>query len=108
VTANAQPDFAALLPAIMRLAEAGDTVAAGALARAGKELARLAAIAIDKIFGAAAKVPVAMSGGVFRHSAAVREVFYNEVGASCPNAVIASRIVDPVDGALSMARTQHG
>ena len=53
---------------------------------------------------AAATIPVAMTGGVFRHSARVREVFYNELRQLDPRVEINPDVVDPVEGALRMAR----
>jgi glucosamine kinase len=106
VRANAGPDFAALFPTVVTLAEAGDDIAREVLMRAGRELARLGKIVIGKLFSGE-KVRVAMSGGVFRHSVIVRECFYNEIGSGHPHVVIESAIVDPVEGALRMARSQH-
>jgi glucosamine kinase len=108
VAANSRPDFAVLFPTVATQADAGDAVARDVLNRAGRELARLGKMAIGELFRDAASVQVGMSGGVFQHSAIVRELFYNEISSGHPNAVIGSRIVDPVEGALRMARTQHG
>jgi hypothetical protein len=49
-------------------------------------------------------VPVAMIGGVFRHAAPVREAFYNELRNLVPDARVLPEVVDPVEGALRMAR----
>jgi len=51
-------------------------------------------------------VPLAMAGGVFRHSALVREVFYNEAQRLQPRVLLAPQVVDPVDGALRLARNR--
>jgi hypothetical protein len=45
-----------------------------------------------------------MTGGVFRHSEIVREVFYNELRRLDPRAQVNPRVVDPVEGALRLAR----
>jgi hypothetical protein len=45
-----------------------------------------------------------MVGGVFRHSSVVRDVFYNEVQKLRPGVSVQSKVVDPVEGALRMAR----
>ena len=97
------PDFAALFPAVVASEE---SLAQHVLANAGRELAEVAAVVIRKLFSGtkAVSVPVAMTGGVFRHSAAVREAFYNELRTLAPRAHVMAHVVDPVEGALRMAR----
>jgi glucosamine kinase len=106
--ANASPDFAVLFPAILAAAEAGDVVARQVIAEASRELAQLAGIVLRRLFSAqhssASAVPMAMAGGVFRHAAMIRELFYNEVRAANPDIVLNPEVVDPVHGALQMAR----
>jgi N-acetylglucosamine kinase-like BadF-type ATPase len=106
VAANAtpSPDFAALMPAVLSTADAGDPLARGVLTQAGVELANLAKTALRRLFPEGEPVPVAMSGGVFANSALVREVFYNSVRAQCPRAEIGATVVEPVHGALALAR----
>jgi N-acetylglucosamine kinase-like BadF-type ATPase len=102
--ASPPPDFAGLFPAVLAAADAGDPSAHDILARAGVELATLARIVISRLFADADTAPVAMSGGVFRNSALVRQVFYNRLRLECPNAVVNLNLVDPVKGALELAR----
>ncbi|MGB6804404.1 MAG: BadF/BadG/BcrA/BcrD ATPase family protein, partial [Candidatus Sulfotelmatobacter sp.] len=104
--ANANPDFAALFPAVLAAAEAGDGVARRVIAEASGELAQLAGIVLRRLFSAqdSSAVPMAMAGGVFRHAAMIRELFYNEVRAANPDVVLNPEVVDPVHGALQMAR----
>ncbi|MGA9543154.1 MAG: BadF/BadG/BcrA/BcrD ATPase family protein [Candidatus Sulfotelmatobacter sp.] len=106
--ANASPDFAALFPAVLAAAEAGDGVARKVIAEASRELAQLAGIVLRRLFSArhssASAVPMAMAGGVFRHAAMIRELFYNEVRAANPDVELNPEVVDPVHGALQMAR----
>ncbi|MFZ0300783.1 MAG: BadF/BadG/BcrA/BcrD ATPase family protein [Candidatus Sulfotelmatobacter sp.] len=106
--ANASPDFAVLFPAVLAAAEAGDVVARRVIADASRELAQLAGIVVRRLFSAqhssASAVPMAMAGGVFRHAAMIRELFYNEVRAANPSIVLNPEVVDPVHGALQMAR----
>jgi glucosamine kinase len=106
LAANAMPprDFAGLFPAVLRAADAGDARARDVLARAGAELAGLAKIAIHKLFADADTVRLAMAGGVFGSSALVREVFYNSVHSEYPNATLNPAVIEPVNGALAMAR----
>jgi N-acetylglucosamine kinase-like BadF-type ATPase len=96
------PDFAALFPSV---ATSQDDLAAEVLTNAGRELAQTAAIVIHRLFADdTTSVPVAMIGGVFRHAPRVREVFYNELRRLDPRVAINPQVVDPVDGALKMAR----
>jgi glucosamine kinase len=107
-TANSNPDFAALFPQILVAADAGDEVAQGVLTQAGDELARLAAIVGHRLFGAnatsLATVPLAVAGGVFHHSSRVRERFSNVVRKFEARFELNLRVVDPVTGAMQMAR----
>ena len=107
--ANANPDFAALFPAVLAAAEAGDAAARQVIAQASGELVRLAEIVLHRLFSdqqlaAHSAVPMAMAGGVFRHAAMIRELFYNGVRAANPDVVLNPEVVDPVDGALQRAR----
>jgi hypothetical protein len=45
-----------------------------------------------------------MAGGVFRHSPTVREVFRHEVRKLDPRLEVNPQVVEPVAGALQMAR----
>jgi N-acetylglucosamine kinase-like BadF-type ATPase len=102
--ASPPPDFAGLFPAVMQAAEAGDGTASEILVRAGAELSRLAEIVVGRLFNDAESVPVAMSGGVFGNSATVRQVFYNNLRSHRPGAAVNATIIDPVKGALELAR----
>ena len=106
IAANATPapDFAALMPAVLSAAGTGDPIALGVLTQAGGELAKLAVTVLRRLFPEGEAVPVAMSGGVFANSALVREVFYNSLRAKCPQAAIDGAVVEPVQGALALAR----
>lgn len=102
--ASPPPDFAALFPAALAAADAGDPSAHDILAQAGVELATLAKIVIARLFADADHAPVAMSGGVFRNSALIRQVFYNRLRLESPNAMVNVNLIDPVKGALDLAR----
>jgi glucosamine kinase len=97
------PDFAALSPAVFA---SNDDVAAQVLAAAGRELSAIAGVVIGRLFAKdhGTAVPVAMTGGVFRHAPRVREVFYNELRRLEPRVEINPQVIDPVEGALRMAR----
>jgi hypothetical protein len=46
-----------------------------------------------------------MVGGVFRHSAQVRDIFCEELRRNDPRVNVSPQVVEPVTGALQMART---
>lgn len=103
--ANSNLDFAVLFPAVLAAADAEDELAQQVLAQAAGELARLARIVLQRVFPEQHEaVPLAMAGGVFRHSPTIRELFYNEVRTAHPNVVLKSEVVEPVHGALQLAR----
>jgi glucosamine kinase len=102
--ASPTPDFASLFPAVLKAAEAGQEPAVKVLRMAGTALAGLVTNVIGRLFGDLREVPVAMSGGVFRQSELVRQVFYNDVVAAHAHARVKAEAVDPVEGALALAR----
>jgi len=102
--ATPPPDFAALFPAVLSLAESGDPGARDVLTQAGHHLARLAGIVLNRLFPNGGGVPVAMSGGVFGSSALVRQVFYNGLHSEHHDAVLNPNVIEPVRGALELAR----
>jgi len=107
-TANSNPDFAALFPVIVTAADAGDGLSQRVLAQAGGELSRLAGIVVRRLSpgqdASSLAVWLSMAGGVFRHSAKVRERFRDEVRKLYPQANVNPQIIEPVAGALQMAR----
>jgi N-acetylglucosamine kinase-like BadF-type ATPase len=104
--ANSTPDFAALFPAVLAASREGDELAQTTLRQAATELAHLAGIVVQRLFPEqrCGAVPMAMAGGVFRHSAKIRELFYNQIRTAHPHVVLNSGVVEPVHGALQMAR----
>ncbi len=96
-------DFAAIAPAVIALAEKDD-FARGVLSFAAKELAALAEIVIRHIWGTEQHVPVATAGGVFRNSSLMRELFYNELRALWPEITAIAEVIEPMQGALYLAR----
>jgi len=107
-TANSNPDFAALFPAIVTASEGGDALAQRVLEQASAELSRLAGVVIRRLFTGqdvhSLAVWLSMAGGVFQHSNRVREGFCAEVRKVYPGASLNPRVVEPVAGALRMAR----
>jgi N-acetylglucosamine kinase-like BadF-type ATPase len=102
--ASPPPDFSSLFPIVLVVADAGDAIARSVLTQAGTELARLVKLVIRRLFAEQDSVPVAMTGGVLRQSALVRQVFYNSLRSEYPNAGVNSTVVEPVNGALELAR----
>ncbi len=107
--ANSDSDFAVLLPAVLAASEAGDALAQRVLGQAGWELAQLARTVARHLFAddktGRIDIPLAMVGGVFRHSARVREVFRSAARSLDSRLQLNPDVVEPVIGALQMART---
>ena len=101
---NPPPDFASLLPAILRCADSGDPLAREILASSATELANLVRIVIRKLWPASAKVTIAVTGGVFAHSSHIGQMFGDAIRAERADVSVTLEPVHPVMGALSMAR----
>jgi glucosamine kinase len=101
------PDFASLFPVV---AASDDALALQVLSSAGVELAQTASVVIEQLFTAddVKTVPVATIGSVFRHAASVRENFYNELRRLDSCVEINPNIVEPLEGALRLARKAAG
>jgi len=101
------PDFSLLAPSVFQAAQAGDFLASRILDRAGIELADLAFIVARRLWPAMQNMPVCFTGGVLQHCEQVRNVFLREFKAKCPDAQFVSAEVDPVAGAIAMARRAY-
>jgi N-acetylglucosamine kinase-like BadF-type ATPase len=101
------PDFSALFPAV---AASKNILALQVLSAAGRELAHTAAVVIRRLFPSdeMGAVPVATTGGVFRHASLVRSDFYNELRKIDVRVEINPQVIEPVEGALRMARRAAG
>lgn len=99
-----RPDFAQLFPRVAELAIAGDAIASGILGDAGRELAGLADIVMRRLWSERQTVRVALGGGVFAHSGQVRKSFYLRLREEHPVAAVNFKPVEPVTGALWLAR----
>jgi N-acetylglucosamine kinase-like BadF-type ATPase len=106
--ATPAPDFSTLFPVVLAMAKAGDSAALGVLTAAGHELAGMAKTVIRRLFAGEKNVRVAMSGGVFTNSSRVREVFYNDLGAEISGVEVLPTVVEPMLGALALARKATG
>ena len=106
--ANSTSDFAVLFPAVLAAADYGDELARQALRRqhgsSHDSPASCWCGSSPERPEPGAAVPLAMAGGVFRHSPVIRELFYNDVRAAHPQVVLKSEVVEPVHGALQLAR----
>jgi N-acetylglucosamine kinase-like BadF-type ATPase len=95
------PDFAALFPII---AVSGDPIARRVLARAGRELALLAADVLGRLWTTPTPVEVAMYGGVLENSPEVRDALGADLCDRYPEVRVAPGKRRPAEGALLMAR----
>ena len=102
--ATPPPEFPRLVPVVLRAAEEGDNAAHLLLERAGMHLAGLAAMVIQRLVPRPPHAPVAITGSVFRQSASVRQVFYNDLQGRYPGLEIRTEPIEPVHGALALAR----
>jgi glucosamine kinase len=98
------PEFPRLFPVVLRAAEQADGTARKLLADAATHLANLTAMVVRRLVAGPPYVPVAMTGSVFRKSADVRQVFYNVLQTNFPGIEVRHSLVDPVEGALALAR----
>jgi glucosamine kinase len=98
------PEFQLLFPVVLRAAAEGDPAARKLLNQAGNELASLASTVLRRIAPAPPHVPVATTGSVFRQSAEVCRIFYNQLKTDFPQIAFHEDFVDPVMGALARAR----
>jgi len=98
------PDFSKLFPLVAEAAEAGDAVAGEVLKRAGSELGELALIVISRLWNENEPAKVAMVGGAFANSRHVRDAFAGQILHARRNAEVNLSVVEPVAGALALAR----
>jgi glucosamine kinase len=102
--ATPPPEFQRLFPAVLHAAVEGDPAARKLLNQAGNELAALAALVLRRLAPSPPHVPVATTGSVFRQSAEVCRIFYNQLKTDFPHIEFRDDLVDPVMGALALAR----
>lgn len=102
--ASPPPDFSQLFPGVLKAATAHDSLAKEILTSAGMELARLARIVLRNLWLGPAVVKVRTSGGVITNSQLVRDAFQNTLHSERPNVIVSFEPVDPVLGALALAR----
>ena len=101
------PDFAALAPAISRLAEEGDAVAAGVLKQAAADLTDTALLVRSKLrrkHNLTVEVPVAWIGSVIGKARLVREPFFAALRTAAPEMPIREQEVAGIEGAVWRAQ----
>lgn len=100
------PRFGDLAPRVMECAAAGDKQAAELLTRAGHELAELVGIVVQRLWGTDdfARVIVACAGGVLENADPVRRALESRLRETMPQAEVKPNTVDPIAGALWIAR----
>jgi N-acetylglucosamine kinase-like BadF-type ATPase len=101
------PDFAALAPAISKLAEEGDAVALGVLEQAAKDLVGSVLLVRGKLWrkhGLTTEVPVAWIGSVLGKSRLVRDGFLSGLKAAAPELRVLDHEVVAIEGAVWRAQ----
>jgi len=105
---KARLDLAALVPVVIGAASQGDEVAVSILAKAGHDLAGLAAAALRRLsLPDDAPALVAVTGGVLTGCAFVRDAFASALAVRAPEAVLAESGESPAEGAVRLALTQR-
>ena len=103
------PDFAALVPLVVRCAEAGDEMARAVLERAGADLAEQITLVAVKMSETSedsdARIGVAYVGSILEHVAIVRETMIAALAESAPQTYVLEGAVNALEGALWRART---
>lgn len=105
--ATPRPDFSELVPVVVECAAQQNVDCSGILADAGRELAALAGAVIARLWPLVeGENRVATGGGVFAHSLGVRQSFGATLRETYPNVAVRAEIVEPVLGALWLARNR--
>lgn len=97
------PDFAALAPAISRLAEEGDVVALGVLKQAAADLVDSVLLVRQKLrrkHNIAGEVPVAWIGSIVGKAQIVREGFFAGLKAAAPEMPVLENEANGIEGAV--------
>jgi N-acetylglucosamine kinase-like BadF-type ATPase len=100
--------FGRLAPKVVDAAGAGDGVAAGIIAGAGVELARLAAAVLHQVFEPGAATDVYLAGGMFAAGRPLLEPLRAELARSHPAARARRAEQAPLLGSLVLAARQSG
>jgi glucosamine kinase len=101
------PDFAAIAPAVSKLAEEGDQVALGVLNQAAEDLVDSVLLVRSKLrrkHSVSIEVPVAWIGSVIGKSRLVREAFFAGLKAAAPEMPVRDTEVAGIEGAVWRAQ----
>jgi glucosamine kinase len=101
------PDFAAIAPAVSKLAEDGDDVALGVLKQAAEDLVESVLLVRSKLrrkHNVSIEVPVAWIGSVIGKSRLVREAFFAGLKAAAPEMPVRDTEVAGIEGAVWRAQ----
>jgi glucosamine kinase len=104
--ASPGPDLPALVPTIVRCADAGDELAIAVLERAGVELAEQVALVALKMkeSGGRRKIEAACTGSILEHIPLVRAAMVAALKTSSPGVKVLEEAIDSLEGALWRAR----
>jgi N-acetylglucosamine kinase-like BadF-type ATPase len=105
VTAQDKFDFATLFPTVCKTALEGDLTAWFVLSEAGRELADMALAVAQSL--RLVRGTVCGAGSVFRYAPLVRSAFRGALAANAAHLSYDEKLVEPVLGALAMARKAH-
>ena len=97
-------DFSRLFPAVQLAAGEGDVIARDIMTQAGMELATLGKIVARRLWARGERVSFAMAGGIFHHSATIRQAFYHYIKAERADSQVRLTTIPPVLGAVAVAR----
>ena len=101
------PDFAAIAPAVSKLAEEGDKVALSVLNQAAEDLVDSVLLVRSKLrrkHSVLTEVPVAWIGSVIGKSRLVREAFFAGLKAAAPEMPVRDKEVAGIEGAVWRAQ----
>jgi len=101
------PDFAALAPAVSKLAEEGDAIALSVLQQAADDLVDSVLLVRSKLrskHNLTVEVPVAWIGSVIGKSRLVREAFFAGLKAAAPQMPVRDTEVAGIEGAVWRAQ----
>jgi N-acetylglucosamine kinase-like BadF-type ATPase len=99
-----QHEIAALFPLVIDAARDGDLVAEYLCDSAARELAALAMALLKRAGWTRRRIPVVLTGGVFRSSDLIRRAFARHLGRRAPRVRLEMLERPPVEGALWLAR----
>jgi glucosamine kinase len=106
--ANPAPDYSRLAPAVVTLAEQGDAVAHEVIEQAGRDLAMLAGLVMERMRtmeSAGFELPVvAVAGSILERVAGVRDAMTRALEKTYPGIAVLKKPADPAAGALWKAR----